>query len=175
MPMKKTAIAAPEPRPPESREEMEDLVRDICAKEIQAAEMKNQMEAMIMAVRDRFEDQITACREDIKGKLELAEMWALANPDEFKGKKSVVMVHGTVGYRTGMPRLKTIRGYTWDRVLDLLRRVAPDYIRIKEEVAKDAIIAQAADIGPDLLKQVGVKVEQNEAFYVEPHKNEVPS
>ena len=164
--MKKTATASPAP---ESREQMEEIVRDICKLQLDAASMSVDMEQEITNVRERYEGRIVAAQERSKELLKLAEEWALANPLEFAGKKTVVMVHGVVGYRTGMPKLKTLRGWTWDRVLDVLVKFWPELVRTKNEPAKDLILMRREELGPEQLKRMGVQVVQDESFFVEPH------
>lgn len=170
--MKKTATASPAP---ESREEMEEIVRDICKLQLDAASLSIDMEQEITCVRARYEGRITHAQERSKELLKLAEEWALANPLEFAGKKTVVMVHGVVGYRTGMPKLKTLRGWTWDRVLDILVKFWPDLVRTKNEPAKDLILMRRDEIGPERLRRMGLQVIQEESFFVEPHREQVPS
>jgi phage host-nuclease inhibitor protein Gam len=170
---KKLAIAAPDPIPPRDRAEMEDLVKFICEQEIFLDYLRNQMDVEMMEIRDRYENRITAAREEIKRMIELAEDWAIANPAEFAAKKSIAMVHGLVGFRTGMPKLKTLKGWTWDRVLNVLKVAFPEYVRTKDEVAKDLIIDQREVIGEERMRRMGVAVVQTESFYVEPHKEPV--
>lgn len=167
--MKKTATAAPQPNPPQTREEMEDLVRQLCELELLADQLETDLETEILNVRTRYQDRITRARSHIKQSLDLAEQWALANQHEFASKKSVAMVHGTVGWRTGQPTLKTLKGWTWDRVLNVLKVAFPEYVRTKEEVAKDTIRDQRDTIGEERLQRMGLQVVQAESFYVEPH------
>lgn len=167
---KKTA--APAPGAPETREQMEALVADICRDEIRHEEIRLTMERELHAVRDRHEGELTTLGERIKSNLSLAEDWALAHHEEFATRKSIVMVHGTVGYRTGMPRLKTLRGWTWDRVLNVLKVAFPEFVRKREEPAKDLILERRDDLGADKLRRIGLEVVQVESFYVEPHRDE---
>jgi phage host-nuclease inhibitor protein Gam len=84
------------------------------------------------------------------------------------------MVHGTLGFRIGTPKLKTLKGFTWGAVTNLLKEFLPDYLRTSEEPAKDKLLADrdVEDVVL-LLPKVGVFVDQDESFYVEPKKEEV--
>lgn len=168
--MKKTATAAPQPNPPQNREEMEDLVRDLCMLKINADELQNDLAREKHDLMARYEDRIKSINVRIAEMEELARQWAEANPAEFATKKSVVLVHGVVGWRKGMPSLKTLKGWKWDRVLNVLKVAFPEYVRVKEEVAKNVILDQRDTIGDDRLKRMGVYVDQSPEFFVEPHK-----
>lgn len=160
---------------PKTRDEMEDLVREICELEIRADEIKVRMDEEVLRVRTRHQDDLTSLKGEIDEKLKLAEDWALANQNEFASRKSIVMIHGTVLYRTGTPKLKTLRGVTWAKVLERLRAAFPEYVRTEPEIAKDSIIADRDRLGPETLNRMGVEITQDETFAVEPHREEVAS
>jgi phage host-nuclease inhibitor protein Gam len=72
----------------------------------------------------------------------------------------------------GPPKLKTLAKRKWDGVLGALRacRWGAAYIRIKEEINKEQIIA---DIGAGILsgadlRKAGAQVVREESFFVEP-------
>ena len=83
------------------------------------------------------------------------------------------MTHGTIGYRTGTPKLKTLKGFTWASALNLVREFLPSFIRTTEEIAKDKLLADrdAEGMG-EKMAQCGITVTQDETFYVEPKKEE---
>lgn len=131
------------------------------------------MDAEITAARERHEATINACNKALEEKTELIRVWAEANPAEFNGLKSLDLVHAVIGWRTGQPTLKTLAGWTWDRVLEKLKSIKNPhwgllYIRTKEEVNKQGIINDRDTIGPDNLKTIGVRIVQDEAFFIEP-------
>ena len=92
------------------------------------------------------------------------------------------MAHGTIGFRTGTPKLKTLKGFTWASALELVKRILPGYIREGEPtIAKDKLLAdREADevfinVGDgdtvsmaEAMKGCGLQVVQEETFYVEP-------
>ena len=58
-------------------------------------------------------------------------------------------------------------------VLELLKEFNPAYVRTSEEVAKDKLLADRENEDmPELMQKVGIKVEQDETFFVEPKKEE---
>ena len=84
----------------------------------------------------------------------------------FEKKKSVEFDDGVFGFRTGTPKLKLIKGFNWDTVLEKIQMILPkDYIRYVEEIAKDKILADRDKL-LEKLPECGVEVVQDESFYV---------
>jgi len=164
--MSKTRLK-PVINPPRSREEMESLVGDIAALEITLRAHAAAMDAELQGVRERYEPMIAACAEQITPLILRARAWAEEHPAEFGKHKSIEMIHGTIGWRVNTPSLKTLAGWTWDRVLEAVKKCAPSYVRTKEDVNKQAILNDREMLGQDL-KQLGVRVVQEEDFFVDP-------
>lgn len=156
-----------------TREDIEASVRELCIASVRLDEEQARMNMELAAVRERYEPQMAALSATADEEAERIRAWADAHPDEFATRKSIAMVHGTLGYRVGQPALKTIRGVTWDKVLAILRAHLPNYIRIKEEVDKEALLADRETLGDENLKTLGLRVEQAERFFVEPNKETV--
>lgn len=151
-----------------TREEMETLVGQIAAQQNFISQTTTLMDQRIIEVRAEYEQQIAGAQEDLKPLMEAARSWCEANGDAFAGKKSIEMVQGIVGFRTGTPKLKTLAGWTWDRVLEKLRTTCREFIRTKEEVDKEAIIGARENLLDGDLRNMGVKIVQDESFFVEP-------
>ena len=91
----------------------------------------------------------------------------------FAKKKSLEMVHGTIGFRTGTPKLKTLKGFTWASAKNLVCEFLPAFIRTTEEIAKDKLLADRDVEGmTEKMAQCGIMVAQDETFYVEPKKED---
>ena len=89
----------------------------------------------------------------------------------FTKRRSLETTHGIIGFRTGNPKLKNRRGFTWAAVLELVKTFLPKYIRQTEEIARDKMLADRDEEGmEELFAKCGVYVDQDEAFYVEPKK-----
>lgn len=157
----------------ETREELEATVGRIAAKMSLRDGLLADLEMEINTARSRYEPQITAYGEEINADFESAQRWAEANPSTFASKKSLDLLHGTIGFRTGQPRLKLLSGWTWNRVLELMvvNRLT-DYIRQKQEPDKERILAERDQLTSELMKRIGVKVVQDETFYIEPKREE---
>lgn len=115
-------------------------------------------------------DRLTARLEPLRAGV---IAWAEANPAEFSKTRSIEFAHGIVGFRVGNPTLKTLRGWTWDRVLEAIRTVGyPRFIRRKEEVDKARILAEREALGADAMALIGVRVEQADEPFIEPKLEE---
>lgn len=154
----------------ESRSEMEDCMKEICMLTIVQDQLSAVLDARLADIRTQYQADLAEVAVNLDVEIERAKDWADNHPEEFAGKKSIVMVHGTVGYRTGMPKLKTIKGWTWDRVLELLQSAYPEYIRRKVETDKEKLIADRVILGDDRLKSMGMVVSQDNPFFVEPNR-----
>jgi phage host-nuclease inhibitor protein Gam len=157
-----------------SRDQVETVLREIAQVTLKRNQAQLKMDELITNIRTQYEELIGDCTTHLESQTELIRAWAEANPSEFKGK-SADFVHAQIGWRTGQPTLKTLAGWTWDRVLEKLKGLPNllQYIRIKEEVNKQSIIGDREGFGPDGLRLIGVRVVQEESFFIEPKLSEI--
>jgi len=158
-----------------TREEMEALVGDIARLKTFQQQTTAMMDQRITEVRAEYEQQLSDAERDLAPMVEAVRQWAEANPEAFGKHKSLDLLHGVIGWRVGMPTLKTLSGWTWDRVLEKLKSTYPGltFIRTKEEVDKASILAQRETLLDGDLRQMGVRVVQEETFFIEPKLTEV--
>ena len=118
------------------------------------------------AKADARQQKLTETKDNA---FDVLQAYAMENRNElFSKRKSLETTHGTLGFRTGTPKLKTLKGFTWASVLNLLKEFLPGYVRTIEEPAKDKLLADREDEEvAALFPKVGVKVTQDEAFFVE--------
>jgi phage host-nuclease inhibitor protein Gam len=156
-------------------EEAEALFADYAKADAKSQKLQAEMDIKITKVREQYQDELAKLTEEREDKFKRLQHFALSNKDLFSKKKSLEFTHGILGFRTGNPALKTRKGYTWTTVLDLLKRGNHTHlVRIKEEVNKEAILADRDDEDMRvLMDKIGVDVVQDEAFYVEPKKEGV--
>jgi phage host-nuclease inhibitor protein Gam len=155
-----------------SRDQVETVLREIAQVTLKRNQAQLKMDELITNIRTRYEELIGDCTTHLESQTELIRAWAEANPSEFKGK-SADFVHAQIGWRTGQPTLKTLAGWTWDRVLEKLKGFLPQYIRVKEEVNRQAIIADREGLTAEHLKSIGVRVVQEESFFIDPKLTEI--
>src|SRR5262249_41068458 len=121
-------------------------------------------------VRRHYAEILGGLDEQIAARVELAREWAEANLAAFGGGRSLELAQARIGFRTGQPQLKTLSGWTWQRGLGKAKalRSAGEFVGTKEEVNKQRILLEREEIGTEKLRELGVKVAQEEAFFVEP-------
>jgi phage host-nuclease inhibitor protein Gam len=155
----------------DTRAEMEALVGEISALQLELNRETAGMDLLITEIRKRYEGTIDSLNAEIQAKTQLAQIWADTHPDEFpRDKKSIDFVHAIVGFRTGTPKVMPVRkSFTVKSILDLLSHFvwSKKYIRHEPTIDKEAILADRKTLTEQQLKEVGLKIVQDESFYID--------
>ncbi len=154
------------------REDVEGIVRELCLASIRLDEAQARLNETLARAREMYEPEIAALQAQHKELFEIAQVWADAHPELFASRKSLVMVHGTLLYRSGKPTLKTLAGVTWDKVLALLKAMAPEYVKTTQAIEKAKIISDRAAL-KDRMRDLGLRIDQAERFDVDLNKDSV--
>ena len=153
----------------ETLAEAEAAVNDITGAMIFRRELESQRDAKLLTVRSEFDMTLKEIDARVQPTLAALGAWAEANPAAFKARRSIEFAAGTIGFRTSPPKLKTLKGFTWDAVLRSLSTCGlGGFIRVKEEVDKESLIAARRELSNKALKQAGLALVQEKLFYVEP-------
>lgn len=128
-------------------------------------------DARIQQVQDEFGPAIAANQEATDQLITLAEKYAETHRDEIlPGKlKSSETALARYGFRLGNPTLVLLnKKWSWQAVIDACKSagLAKRFVRTKEEADKDAI--KAANLKDEQLAGIGLRVKQEEPFYIEP-------
>lgn len=109
-------------------------------------------------------------KQDIAALEQAVLRYAEAHKTElFTARKSLALSFGVIGYRAST-KLKTLRKFTWERVLQTLRdKALPHLIRTKEEVDKEAL----KGLAPEALAELGVQAVQEDTFFYELDEQEL--
>lgn len=157
-----------------SADQMEMAFAEFATADAKLQKINATMDVKFTEIRDRYSDEIARLTEQKDKAFDLLQAFAVENKDVlFARKKSMDSVHGTIGFRTGTPKLKTLKGFTWGAVTNLLKEFLPAYVRVTEEPAKDKLLADR-DVPEtaEMFAKCGFGVVQDEMFYVEPKKEE---
>ncbi len=157
----------------EVEERMGDLARHTNARIALIAEM----DARILAIKNEYEFELADVDKISRLATEDLEAWSNANPDQFIKRKSIEFLNGTLGFRTGTPKLVPLaRAWTWEKITGAVCLCLPNFIRNRPEVDKEAIIGQRDDpTVAAMLPHCGLKVTQGEKFFVETKLTELAS
>lgn len=177
---KKTIIAGV------TREAADEAFATFAKADAQCNKINADIELACAKIREKWADKLTVLQAERDTAFDTLQAFASEHPELFTKKKSLDMAHGVIGFRTGTPKLKTLKGFTWEAAKTLVKKLLPDYIRTTEEIAKDKMLAdrdsqlmrEGDPLGPgkpmsEAMEECGIQVVQDETFYVEPKKEEV--
>lgn len=135
--------------------------------------INSKLDEQITKLREKVADELNDCKERKDQHFEVVQKYCEENESTlFSKKKSLETVHGLIGFRTGTPKLKTAKGYTWASVLNLLKALKPGYVRTKEEPNKEALLTDRDKLKGEM-DTLGIEVVQEETFFIELKKEEV--
>jgi len=155
-----------------SKYSLESALTDLAFYQAEIEKKEAMMNSKINLLKEKFEMETGEIRGKSEELRKEIEAFCLSNKDEFKKKKSFEFPSGIVGFRTATPKVSTLnRKYTFKTVLELVKRIFPgQYIRTKEELDKEVVLADYSQkkIDDTKLASVGLRIEQEENFYIEP-------
>ena len=134
------------------------------------------MNEEITKVRSKYQEDITALTEANAQPIEILEVFATEQKQEWGKKKSFELLHAIIGFRTGTPKVTKAKKFSWDAVLELMKKnnVFKGFIRTTEEINKEAILSEQNEAVLNQLKEeCYIDVVQEESFYVTAKAEEV--
>ena len=157
-----------------SQEQANDAFATYAKADAQIQKINAEIELQCAKIREKQADCLSQLNAEREQAFDVLQAFAVENQAElFSKKKSLDMAHGTIGFRTGTPKLKTLKGFTWAAALQLVKDYLPSFIRTSEEIAKDKLLAERDTDGMfESMAKCGITVAQDETFYVEPKKEE---
>lgn len=171
-----------------TREAAEEAFGKYAKADAQIEKINAEIDLQCAKIREKYQQKLGELACDRECAFDTLQAFATENQSElFTKKKSLDMAHGTIGFRTGTPKLKTIKGFTWASALTLVKKFMPGYVRTSEEIAKDKLLADRELEGVDFvvdgimkkresmsaaMAECGIIVAQDETFYVEPKKED---
>lgn len=157
-----------------SKEAAEEAFATYAKADAERAKITAEIELQCAKIREKHQERLSQLQGTIDESFDTLQSFATENQAElFSKKKSLEMVHGTIGFRTGTPKLKTLKGFTWASALQLVKEFLPGHIRATEEIAKDKLLANRDDEKvAENLSRCGIMVAQDETFFVEPKKED---
>lgn len=138
------------------------------------SKVEAKMNEEINKIKSKYQDQVTDLTEDLEEPKEILETYATEQKDNWGKKKSLELLHTTIGFRTGMPKLKPEKGWNWTSITEVLKEKFSEYVRTVTEPNKEKLIAdREADGFEAICKKAHFTVVQDETFYVEPKVEEL--
>ena len=153
-----------------SKEEYERSMAEYAAAERREQSIKAKMEAEFNKVRAKYAEQLEDLTAAKEVHFQVVEQYAVEHRNDlFQDKKKVEGMYGTIGFRTGSPKLALMGGFTWPMVTERCREFLPDYIKTSYDLAKSKLLAdRGKEEVSSQFEKLGVKVVQEETFYLDP-------
>ena len=158
-----------------NRAEFERVLENIVIAQLTKERLENRRDKKIVDIRSEFEGEINDVAEKMQANVIRAEKYAETHRDELlpAKRKTAETAVTFFGFRTGNPTLVLLsRKWTWAKVLETIKELFPinDFIVTKESVDKDVIKARLSD-RPEVLAQIGTRIEQKEVFFIDPKRD----
>ena len=128
-----------------------------------------QVEEAISATQKKFENELYCLEQEKKQLEKCLETYCREQKSTlFSLRRSMQTSVGSIGFRRAKPKLVPLPHTDWPQILQQLKQRLPQYIRYKEEPAKDALLADK-DKEPVAaqLQEIGLQVVQDELFFID--------
>ena len=157
-----------------TKEQANEAMGKFAALDAREQQITSKMDEQITKIREKYSDDLLFIAEQKEEAFAVVQCYATENREElFPKKKSIDTPHGLFGFRTGTPKLKTLKGFTWASVTNMLKEFLPDFVRVSEEANKQALL-DSRDV-PEVaekFEKCGFVVDQDETFFIEVKKEE---
>jgi phage host-nuclease inhibitor protein Gam len=157
-----------------SKAEAAETVSDLAAIQSELKACQYLMDEDLRLARLKHEGLIIHLSNQVSAKREQLAIWARENRAQFGDRQSLEFSQGSLVFHQGNRCVDLLEGWTWKTVLKkmrTLRRQFGKYIRKKEELDKQKILADTRDevgkLKESELKRIGVRVWRDESFTVE--------
>ena len=157
----------------QNRQQLDAVVENIVHLRQNRDELEGDQEREITAIRQKYRAPLAEVDRYLLLETTWVETWARENPDAFAERPSLACTHATIGFRISPPRVdRASRKWTWTDIAAKLGELAwgRHYLRQPApEVNKEALLAARADLDAAELRKAGLKIVQDERFYISPH------
>lgn len=156
---------------PRDQAQAEQLLGDIGHLQRQVARIEHNMNDALASVKDKFEKAAQPLNDQIETKFQALHIWAEANREDLlKGRsKTAKLSTGEIQWRTTPPAVKIPKKITEAVIANLKTIGLGDLVRTKEEINKEAILADPKRV--DGVR--GITIDQHEEFVAKPFESEI--
>lgn len=140
--------------------------------EAEIRKINAEIDLKVSQIREKYQDRLNSLDTIKADSFDVVMQYAEENPQLFEKKRSIDTAFGVLGYRLGTPKLATRKGFTWSAALELLKSKFSQFVKTKEDVNKEAILADKT-LSDNDLKTVGLEIVQTDSFYIDLKSEEV--
>jgi len=153
-------------------EELEERLKEYAMNFATLHKKEAEMNERLNRIKEDFDEKTKDLRYAIDTLSTEISMFCTKNKKDFEKSRSKEYNFGTIGFRTTPPKVAVLnRKYSIKTVIELTKRLFQNtYIRIKEELDKEAILADYSQkkLDDEKLASIGLKVDQEEQLYINP-------
>jgi phage host-nuclease inhibitor protein Gam len=151
-----------------TRELAEDAMGKFAVAANKISSIEAKMNQELQEIRDRYTDDLNKLEEQKNEQVEVLEAFAYEQQENWGKRKSMELLHGTIGFRTGTPKVKFEKGFNGKSVTAIMAEHFPDYVRSVQELDKEKLIANREEDGfASICKKAHIEVVQDETFFAE--------
>jgi len=152
-------------------EELEEKLKEYSINFATLHRKEAEMNERLNQIKEDFDEKTKELRYTIDTLSTEISMFCTKNKSDFDKVRSKEFQFGTVGFRVNPPKVTLLnRKYNLKTVLELVKRLYKKaYVRVKEDLDKEAILADYASkkLDDGKLAGIGLKVDQDEQFYID--------
>lgn len=154
----------------QSLEQVQDFIRHIGDKNREVTRLQAKMNDEVAVITSSYTESINTLKQEIEQMTGAVEIWCAANRSKIleKGLKTANLITGEVSWRFNPPSVSLRK--IEDVLASLKEKGLTQFIRVKEEVNKEAILAD-----PLAVKDVaGVTIKSGQEYFeIKPFEVEV--
>lgn len=156
-----------------SRAQAEEAMQALAKSNSNLKRLEAKIELEKQRIDEKYSDEVLKLQQEKAQQIEVLEVWGKKDCANWDGKSFDLMA-GTIGFRTGTPKVEKSKKFSWPAITELLKEYFPDLVRTKTEPDKEAIIALRDDESfAEISKKCHVMVVQDETFFVTPKEEEL--
>jgi phage host-nuclease inhibitor protein Gam len=148
--------------------EVDNILRAIAIIDSKKMKLESDMNDALIKIQQKYQPQMDKLNAEKLGYVRDIELFCKENKSEFESQRTKMLNYGEVGFRKGTGALKTLKGFTWEAVKSVIKsskKLAENYLRVKEEVDKNKILT--ANLKPEELAKIGLCIHQEDNFIYE--------
>lgn len=151
-------------------EEVDSSLYELAQIESKLAKKEALMNEKIQKIKDQYDEETAQERAAKLSITQDVEGYLILNKSEFDKIRTKKLVHGTVGFRYGTPKVLNLsKKYSTKTVLELAKKLfKTKYVRQKEELNKDAILADYASgkLDDSKVASFGARIDKGETVVI---------
>jgi len=147
--------------------EVDSLLKTIATIESKKMQEESKMNDEILRATQKYQPELDKLNAEKIGYERDIQLYCDEHKSDFEKSRSKTLNYGIVGFRKGSGALKTLKGFTWEAVKNLLTssKKYSHYIKTKTDIDKNALLSSG--LKADKLAKIGVQIEQSDSFYYE--------